>query len=412
MRSFDQGFKFLGSVFCRSLVFDAPRRRDRDGPEVVRSFAELAGDDKALASLGEEGSWMRLLASGPDPGEEERRWRSPVASQGPDKRVAYIVSGDARVSGRKHGLWIERKGLPPQCIAWANLAQVVVLGGHFIAPSLYNHAMQHRVPVALHRRDGSPLGLVLPDGVRSPSPRAIRQWAWGRDARNGLPVARALVEAKISNTRLLLRRQGESRDDILEMLAGLAKLATCAESIDRLRGVEGQAAHAWFSAWPELVGADFPWPGRTGRGARDPVNAMLNLLYTMLYRRTWLATLSAGLDAYAGILHAANGRHAALASDLMEPFRFLADRAVLEALHRRRVRPEDFVYDEKSRVPVRLREPTLKLLVELWEAALAREVEWQGTKASYQRHLDRQARSLAEVVDGERAGIEAFRMKW
>jgi CRISPR/Cas system-associated endonuclease Cas1 len=64
------------------------------------------------------------------------------------------------------------------------------------------------------------------------------------------------------------------------------------------------------------------------------VNALLNLLYTQLLHRCWLACVAQGLDPFLGVLHEESDRYAALVADLQEPFRFLCERLVLDMFHR------------------------------------------------------------------------------
>ena len=49
-----------------------------------------------------------------------------------------------------------------------------------------------------------------------------------------------------------------------------------------------------------------------------------------------------GLLPWLGFYHQAHGRHATLASDLMEPFRHLVERTVLSAVERHELKAQDF----------------------------------------------------------------------
>lgn len=81
--------------------------------------------------------------------------------------------------------------------------------------------------------------------------------------------------------------------------------------------VEAQAARRY---WPLLMGEDF----RRDRGATG-ANAMLNYAYTVLRAGTARAVMAAGLHPSLGLAHRQRGNAFALADDLMEPFRPVAD---------------------------------------------------------------------------------------
>jgi CRISPR-associated protein Cas1 len=159
---------------------------------------------------------------------------------------------------------------------------------------------------------------------------------------------------------------------------------------------------------PSELGFSF----RTGRGARDPVNALLNLLYTQLFHRCWLACVTHGLDPYAGTLHEASDRYAALAADFQEPFRFLCDRLVLELFHKNRLTRADFYHQEKPQPMTRLKTDSLKLVLAEWERRLETRINATGGTHSYRAHIQAQARRFAELVTGERQTLAAFRLKW
>jgi CRISPR-associated protein Cas1 len=73
----------------------------------------------------------------------------------------------------------------------------------------------------------------------------------------------------------------------------------------------------------------YDWPGREGRGAQDPLNSLLNYGYGILYGQVEQAIILAGLDPYAGFLHADRPGKPSLTLDLIEEFRQVAiDRVV------------------------------------------------------------------------------------
>jgi len=406
--SFDHGFEFLGSLFCRSVVMDVPASKRGKRVEAVLDAPDPAWDSQGASGWAAD---LDLEAEQPQK-RPDRGFRRPLAPAVRARKPVYVVDRKARLRGRRRGLLVEREGHPPEYIAWEAISEIALLGGHRWTPSVAQHALRRRIPISFHARNGEVKGVLLPDKVRAPSIRARRQWSWMQEEQSRLGVARDLVEAKIHNTRMVVRRLDREDEALMEQLKQLAKAALRAESAERLLGLEGGAAHAYFSRWERWLGGRFPFDRRTGRGADDPVNVMLNFLYTQLFRLTYTAALSAGLDAYAGVLHEGRDRYAALAADLQEPFRFVVDRTVLDAVRRGRVKGRDFVYSEKGRYRLLLKDEAAALLLGAWEQRMVRKVTVGERRASYRSHLFRQAESLGEVVDGERSRIDVFRMKW
>jgi CRISPR-associated protein Cas1 len=185
----------------------------------------------------------------------------------------------------------------------------------------------------------------------------------GDDPSFVLDLARRLVAGKLRNQRyVLLRgaRETKSPDDERVLTRAAQDLASSlralpdAETLDAVRGVEGEAARNYFAALnhllrPELRGA-FGMDGRSRRPPRDRMNALLSFLYSMWMNDCRSACEAAGLDPQIGYLHALRPGRAALALDLMEEFRPLADRLALTLINRAQLGSSDFVEREGGAV--------------------------------------------------------------
>ncbi len=135
------------------------------------------------------------------------------------------------------------------------------------------------------------------------------------------------------------KRLGDLRDEVMgaaSTIRGFSEEASRVsfDACERARGVlmsiEARAAQVYWDAFSLLLPRELGFPGRVKRGAEDVVNCMLNYGYSILSTEVWLSILRAGLDPWAGFLHADSQRRPALVYDLMEPFRApVVDRAVL-----------------------------------------------------------------------------------
>jgi CRISPR-associated protein Cas1 len=168
-------------------------------------------------------------------------------------------------------------------------------------------------------------------------------------------VAKQIVAGKIQNSRqVLLRaaREAHSEDDAeplgreAEHLAGVLVRLRMEHEIDVVRGLEGEAARAYFGVFGHMVTGDrrgFEPNGRNRRPPRDRVNAVLSFLYALLRGECGSALEGVGLDPQVGYLHALRPGRPALSLDLMEELRpILADRLALTLINRRQLKAEDF----------------------------------------------------------------------
>jgi len=117
-------------------------------------------------------------------------------------------------------------------------------------------------------------------------------------------------------------------------------------ALDRLRGIEGEAARQYFAGLPLLLRSDareaFAMQGRSRRPPRDRFNALISFLYALWMNDCRSALEAAGLDPQVGFLHALRPGRAALALDLMEEFRPFADRLALTLINRQQLLAGDF----------------------------------------------------------------------
>lgn len=184
-----------------------------------------------------------------------------------------------------------------------------------------------------------------------------------RDAAFALALGRRFVAGKLRNQRhVLLRgaREAKTGDDAALLTRTAQNLAASlrslpgASTLDAVRGVEGEAARNYFEALSLLLRPDsrhaFGMNGRSRRPPRDRINALLSFLYSMWMNDCRSAIEVAGLDPQIGFLHAVRPGRAALALDLMEEFRPVADRLALSLVNRQQVTAEDFVEREGGAV--------------------------------------------------------------
>ncbi len=204
------------------------------------------------------------------------------------------------------------------------------------------------------RLEGAVSGNVL---LRQAQHRAVDNAAFT------LELARAVVAGKLKNQRqVLLRGAREAKlpdEEALltraaQDLAASLRALPQASTLDVLRGVEGEAARTYFAAINWVVRADlradFSMDGRSRRPPRDRMNALLSFLYAMWMNDCRSACEAAGLDPQLGFLHAVRPGRAALALDLVEEFRPLADRLALTLVNRGQLRATDFALREGGAV--------------------------------------------------------------
>jgi CRISPR-associated protein Cas1 len=188
-----------------------------------------------------------------------------------------------------------------------------------------------------------------------------------------------------------------------------------ASALEELLGIEGSAARVYFEQFAGMIKVDdaegastngppefnFDFLHRNRRPPRDPVNALLSLAYSVLAKDLTIVCHAVGFDPYLGFYHQPRFGRAALALDLMEPFRpLIADSAVLSAINTRMVTPADFI---RTGDAVALRPDGRKSFFRAYEQRMDTLVTHPlfGYRVNYRRLLEIQARLLARLLTGE-----------
>jgi CRISPR-associated protein Cas1 len=250
---------------------------------------------------------------------------------------------------------------------------------------------------------GEPTGLLVSMNGRQVQLRAA-QFARLTDGAFRIAVAQRIVQAKIANSRVLLRRyrrfrpEGDRNED-----AALQRLyAQCpqATTLDAVRGFEGAAARVHFDAFSTLLGEQWTFDSRNRQPPKDPVNALLSYGYTILFHTVHTFILRRGLDPFVGALHSPRDGHAALASDLMEPYRCLiVDATVLRFLTQGGVSPDDFGQEEPGRLPVGIKRRYIAALEQKFASPVGRDGS-EGDAPDWRRVIERDVNAWAAAVQG------------
>ncbi len=280
--------------------------------------------------------------------------------------------------------------------AMDSIHQLLILGDVSVDRSLWNTIRDHHIPLLMADEAGRILMEWFPDDAVSSAELLMAQVDTHRNPQLRLTVARQLISAKLVNYAGLAAAvpMQSGKDDTSLHLRQLAKAAASADSIEQLLGYEGAAAASWYGSLSRRLPSRFSFPGRVAPKARDPVNVLLNIAQTHIYRQCRLALRLNGLNPAIGILHAPSPGHAALASDIQEVFRILADRAALETAWK--ARHNDFRDDERGYYPLVATATVRRRLLATLHQSLSQSAraEGQTEPCSFRSHLLRLARSL------------------
>ena len=230
------------------------------------------------------------------------------------------------------------------------------------------------------------------------------------DSRSGY-LAKAFILAKIENQKAVLGTLAKSRDDNDLLLRQRDKLSESLEKLNkiyvktsdslrnRIMGIEGQASVEYWAGFADVLDDKWKFDGRSGRGAHDPVNSLLNYGYAVVESEIWKSIYLAGLDPYCGFLHSERYGRASLVFDLIEEFRQqIVDKAVLSIVNKNQVDVDDF---EDNGNILLMNDKARRLVIAKILEKLNAKVEFNGNKMSYSDIIMHQGRLMAKFLTHE-----------
>lgn len=296
-------------------------------------------------------------------------------------RRPFVLDSDeagAQLGLADANLVVSHGSLPERKLPLARIEHIVLHGPCQVSTPLIAVCAQEGIPLMISAPGQTPIVIV---GQRAEAERnrrlAAHHAAWDRlDAAQRARVGARLADQKLANCAWLVRqryRPGDYR--LLEQIERARQALARTERLAVVRGWEGWAArhyYRWLHRQCQSLGesgaqdmaataTDCPdqparqpssgamrdakaWVRRHHGQGGDEINCLLNYGYGLLRRQLACGIRLAGLDPWLGILHEANGRHEALVSDLMEPWRPHIDRLVLRWIGLKIIRPDSFVW--------------------------------------------------------------------
>lgn len=286
----------------------------------------------------------------------------------------YIMTSNAYAHLENNTLRVDVEREKRSQVPLHHLGAVVCFGNIMISPALMHRCADDGINFVLLDSNGR-FKARLESAVSGNILLRQAQYQKAADKQFALAIAKAVIAGKLRNCRqVLLRgaREASDADDQRELSSAAKYLAIAirnlpgTDTLDRVRGIEGDAAKVYFSALPYLIRRDirtfFTMNGRSRRPPRDRFNALLSFLYSMVMNDCRSAIESVGLDPQLGFLHSVRPGRAALALDLMEEFRsILADRLALTLINRGQITERDL--QEREGGAVYLQDDARKIVV-------------------------------------------------
>jgi CRISPR-associated protein Cas1 len=320
--------------------------------------------------------------------------------------------------GRKRNRFIVKKtgGEVKEIVADDVDSIICCSSGVAFSASALDLAVENNIQVIFARYRGWPYAVLMPASMTG-SVRARREQFIAYNDKRSLILAKKFIAGKLVNQANFLKLMAKNRrqtDPVLaERLYESGKLidevnerigreqgSNIDEKRQQVMNLEAEGARYYWDSIRHILPPELGFTGRETRGARDSFNAMLNFGYqTILFPEVWKAVSYAGLDFYAGYLHADRSGKPSLVLDLMEEFRQqLVDRTLVGLITKGVIKPNEILAAEAVEEGRVLSKDVIKVLLASFQERLDSEVMFNGQKGSLKSFIYLQARCVVRFL--------------
>lgn len=215
-------------------------------------------------------------------------------------------------------------------------------------------AIEREIEILFLDKSGNPIGRVWSPKYGSIS--TIRKGQLNFTfSRNAVEWIKGIVRDKIKNQQALIltmNADGIINPHIVDRAINrLEDYRTKIRSVhgevvndiaSAVRGWEGISSKIYFEVMNNFIPEQLRFEQRSQHPAMDPVNALLNYGYGLLYGKVEGSLIKAGIDPYIGVLHRDNYNRPVLVYDVIEIYRVWVDYVIYSLAKQDVICPEYF----------------------------------------------------------------------
>lgn len=225
---------------------------------------------------------------------------------------------------------IYQNGVESRELPFHKVRRAVISSGNNVSSSALFWLATYGVETAIVSKTGKLVATIVPADYEARSETRLKQYE-AYFSRKGVEIAQGFACARVESEISFMEKHDMNTSRIEKWLP---RINFEGNSVDEVRvniqGLEGRCTQEYFKQYFKLFPNFLNTKTRHQRGAKDPLNNLMNLGYEVLKRRVYVATMAAHLDPYLGFLHSVQFGKPSLVCDLMEPWRAMIEAFILD----------------------------------------------------------------------------------
>lgn len=303
----------------------------------------------------------------------------------------------------------EKKDLPIE-----RVGDIYVMSEMSFNSSLINILAQNGIPVHFFNYYSFYIGSFYPREQLVSGNLLVQQVNHYSGQEKRLHLAKAFIEGATYNIYRNLRYyngRGKDVQTYMDMIEGLRKQISKAESIQELMGYEGNIRKIYYSAWPTIIDQEIEFEKRVKNPPDNMINTLISFVNTLIYTKVLGEIYQTQLNPTISYLHEPGDRRFSLSLDIAEIFKpILGDRLIFSLLNRNQITQKSFT---KGLNYLHLTKEASKTIVAELDAKMQTTIKHKDLNktVSYQYLMRLECYKLVKHLLGEKE-YEAFKIWW
>nr|QBM01402.1 CRISPR-associated endonuclease Cas1 [uncultured archaeon] len=287
--------------------------------------------------------------------------------------------------------------------------QILITSPSSLSEGVVRLAIDNNIDIVFTSFYGKPFARIYPCTLGGTT-LTRREQAIAYFDERGVVIVKELLNSKLKNQLFLIKRLSKTRDklfssEILTLEKNILEMNNInGEKIDavrdRLLGYEGYGASVYFKCLNKV----FPIEKRDPEG-NDIYNMALNYGYGILYSEVERSCILSGLDPYLGFLHMDRYGKPSMVLDMVEQFRAVIDRCIINLFVQKRLTEEDVEIIGEGKLLKK--EARTKIIEEIMNM-----LDWKTTyknkKLAMSSIILEQGREIVRLLLGQSERFEPF----
>jgi len=262
----------------------------------------------------------------------------------PLKKPLYITEPYIFLSLNADAIDICRSKKIIESIPLRRISEIMVMEKSVVSTALLKKCTDAGIPVTLTLNSGYYVTTIKPDSKQYFDTAYVHARAYyALTETENLCMAKEFAAGKLQNYAAFFKqRYAKDQNLFIQQIERTAANIHAASDINQVRGYEGSMAKKIYEQYNSIIENPAFHIKKRDRKTPDPINALLNFGYYLLFTRVNSTVRAVGLNPYLGFLHSPEDNYESFVCDVEELFRSRIDRFIISLINLKAITEADF----------------------------------------------------------------------